>query len=261
MVDLSPALSERPGAEALICKLRNFARLSGEDRATLDRLAEHRRDFLAREDLIREGDQPSRIYVMLRGWACRYKFLEDGRRQIVAFFLPGDICDFNIFILRQMDHSIGALTDVTLAEIGRASFEKLIDAHPRITQALWWETLVTIAIQREWTVNLGQRDALERIAHLLCEVYVRLRGAGLAADGRCAFPITQSDLGDATGLSKVHVNRTLRELREEGLIRLANRELLIPDLERLRQTAVFDANYLHLEREGAHLDANDDQGG
>ncbi|TPE51644.1 Crp/Fnr family transcriptional regulator [Amaricoccus solimangrovi] len=259
MDHLSSNAPKGAGANALTCKLQQFTRLSLADRAALERVvAERRRTFLGREDISREGDKPTKIYVMLNGWACRYKFLEDGRRQIVAFFLPGDLCDLNIFILRQMDHSIGALTDVTVAEIGRDSFERLIDDHPRITQALWWEALVTIAIQREWTVNLGQRDALERIAHLLCELYVRLWSAGLATDGHCAFPVTQSDLADATGLSKVHVNRTLQELRQEGLIRLANRQLTILDLDRLKRLAVFDPNYLHLDREGAHLDANNE---
>lgn len=243
---------------ALLNKLQQFTRFSASDRESLHRLASERvRGFAAREDLSREGDKPTAIFVMLRGWACRYKFLEDGRRQILAFFLPGDLCDLNIFILRRMDHSIGALTDVTLAEIGRPQFEELMEGHPRVTQALWWDSLVTIAIQREWTMSLGQRDALERIAHLLCELYLRLKGAGFAANGRCAFPVTQADLADATGLSKVHVNRTLQELRQEGLIRLANRQLTILDLERLKQIAMFDANYLHLEGEGAHLDANE----
>lgn len=243
---------------ALIDKLQQFVRLSAHDREALHRIAAERpRNFATREDIIREGDKPTALYLMLTGWACRYKFLDDGRRQIVAFFLPGDLCDLNVFILREMDHSIGALTDVTVAEVSRASFEQMIEAHPRITQALWWEALVTIAIQREWTVNLGQRDALERTAHLLCELYLRLKSAGLAANGRCAFPVTQGDLADATGLSKVHVNRTLQELRQEGLIRLANRQLAILDPERLKHVAVFDANYLHLDREGAHLDANE----
>lgn len=243
---------------ALIRKLQHFTRLSAADREALHQAVAGRvRRFGVREDVIREGDEPTAIYVMLSGWACRYKFLEDGRRQIVAFFLPGDLCDLNIFILRRMDHSIGTLTNVTVAEVRRETFEELLEHHPRVTQALWWEALVTVAIQREWTVNLGQRDALERLAHLLCELYLRLKSSGLAEDGQCAFPITQTDLADATGLSTVHVNRTLQDLRQQGLIRLANRRLIILDLERLKQVAFFDANYLHLQREGAHLDANE----
>jgi CRP-like cAMP-binding protein len=243
---------------ALIRKLENFTRLSATDREALQHaVAERIKRFGLREDIIREGDEPTAIYMMLSGWACRYKFLEDGRRQIVAFFLPGDLCDLNVFILRRMDHSLGTLTDVTVAEVRRETFEGILGGHSRVTQALWWDTLVTVAVQREWTVNLGQRDALERLAHLLCELYLRLESAGLAGDGQCAFPITQTDLADATGLSTVHVNRTLQELRHQGLIRLADRQLVILDLERLKRVALYDANYLHLEREGTHLDANE----
>jgi CRP-like cAMP-binding protein len=129
--------------------------------------------------------------------------------------------------------------------------------HPRITQALFWDELVTVAIQREWTLNVGQRTAYERIAHLLCELYLRLRTVGLTDGTSCHFPLTQVDLADATGLTAVHVNRTLQELRRDGLIELQSKTLTIPDLNALRQVALFNDNYLHLDREGAHLDAND----
>ncbi|HEX8842043.1 MAG TPA: helix-turn-helix domain-containing protein, partial [Sphingomicrobium sp.] len=128
---------------------------------------------------------------------------------------------------------------------------------PRITQALWWHELVTTAIQREWTVNLGQRSAYERLGHLLVELYLRLKTVGRAQDGRCDFPLTQNDLADATGLTAVHVNRTLQELRRDGLIELERKQLRILDLERLKDVSMFNPNYLHLEREGRHLDANE----
>lgn len=244
-------------SDALVCRLEHFVRLSQSDKQVLSRGASERiRRFGQREDIISQGDRPTAIYVVVEGWACRYKYLEDGRRQIVAFFLPGDLCDLNVFILRQMDHSIGTLTPVRVGEISRETFDRMLEDHPRITQALWWDALVSMAIQREWTVNLGQRDALERMAHLLCELFVRLRTAGLARGNSCAFPVTQADLGDATGLSTVHVNRTLQELRSADLISLSGRTLTIHDLDRLMQVALFNPDYLHLEREGAHLDAN-----
>jgi CRP-like cAMP-binding protein len=242
---------------ALIHKLQKFTRLADSDSRMLRQIcSEQIRQIGPREDMIREGDKPTAIYVMLEGWACRYKYLDDGRRQIVGFFLPGDMCDLNVFILREMDHSIGALTNVSVAEIHRDAFETIMDAHPRVTQALWWDTLVTIAIQREWTVNLGQRNAGERIAHLLCELYIRMGCAGLARGGDCDFPLTQAELGDAAGLSTVHVNRTLQELRGASLIELSNRRLRILDFEALKRVGLFHANYLHLNHEGAHLDAN-----
>lgn len=242
---------------ALARKLEHFTRLSADDKAELGRLAGDRvRRVAAREDVIMEGDQPRFINLILEGWACRYKHLEDGRRQIISFFVPGDLCDLNVFILKQMDHSIGTITDVRLAEISRNSFEDAMLRFPRVMQALWWDSLVGAAIQREWTVGLGQRDASERIAHLICELFIRMRSVGLTDGPRCLLPLTQSELADATGLSHVHVNRTLKDLRAEGLIELERRTLTIPDLKALMQRALFNPNYLHLGREGRHLDAN-----
>src|SRR5262249_44129774 len=202
-----------------IRKLEHFVRLSQTDRAILDRAASERvRRFGPRADITREGDRPKDVHLILSGWACRYKQLEDGRRQVVSFFLPGDLCDLNIFILREMDHSIGTITPVSIADLSRDFFDEMSAGHPRIVTAFWWESLVNAAVQREWTMNLGQRTALERMAHLLCEIFFRLRLGGLTSGTSCEFPLTQADLADATGLSKVHVNRTLQELRAEGLI-------------------------------------------
>jgi CRP-like cAMP-binding protein len=127
---------------------------------------------------------------------------------------------------------------------------------PRMTQALSWHELVTAAVQREWTLNLGQRSAYERLAHLLVELYLRLATVGRAYDGRCDFPLTQNDLADATGLTSVHVNRTLQELRGDGLIELERKQLHILDLPRIMEVSMFNPNYLHLDHEGRHLDAN-----
>lgn len=245
-------------AGVLIRKLEQFTKLSTEDKAALDRAtAERIRKYEAHQDIINEGDAPRSVNLVLSGWACRYKMLEDGRRQIIAFLLPGDVCDYNAFILREMDHSVGTLTSVTLSEMSRETFEALTLNHPRITQALWWETLVYLAVQREWTVNLGQREALERVPHLLCELFIRLRSVGSTQGTSCEFPITQSDLGEATGLSAVHINRTLQDLRAANLIMLRDRTLTIPNLEDLKRASKFNPNYLHLGHEGAPFDAND----
>ena len=135
-----------------------------------------------------------------------------------------------------------------------------MDAHPRVTQALLWEQLVTVAIQRQWTLCLGRLSAFERVAHLLCELFLRLRGVGLAANGACELPVTQIDLSDATGLTPVHVNRTLQELRGAGLVRLGDKKLVIPDLRALQDAAQFNPNYLHLQRKGWQLDADEARG-
>jgi CRP-like cAMP-binding protein len=242
----------------LVRKLEHFVRLSQEDRAILKHAASERvRNFAPRIDIAREGDKPKDVHLILNGWACRYKQLEDGRRQIVSFFLPGDICDLNVFILGEMDHSIGTITSVTIADLSREFFDTISAGHPRIATAFWWESLVNSSIQREWAMSLGQRTASERMAHLLCEIFFRLRLTGLTREDSCDFPLTQSDLADATGLSKVHVNRTLQELRSAELIVLKGKALRVPNLEQLMMAGLFNANYLHMEHEGRQLDANE----
>lgn len=242
---------------ALALRLEVFTRLSQDDRAAISKVSKVSRVVPPRRDLIREGESPKHVHLMVDGWACRYKTLPDGRRQIVAFFVPGDLCDLNVYILKEMDHSIGAITRLAVADINRDDMDRLTADHPRITQALWWEALVNIAVQREWTLNIGQRTAYERIAHLLVELFMRLRSVGLTQADSCDFPLTQTDIADATGLTAVHVNRTLQELRRDGLIVLERKRLQIPNLRKLKDAAMFNPNYLHLDHEGRHLDANE----
>lgn len=243
-------------AFALAYRLKAFTRLSSDDTAAIAQLSKVARVVQPRRDLIREGETPKFVHLMVDGWACRYKTLPDGRRQIVAFFVPGDFCDLNVYILKEMDHSIGAITRLSVADISPEDMDALTTKHPRITQGLWWEALVNAAIQREWTLNIGQRTAYERIAHLLIELHLRLKTVGLTQNGSCDFPLTQTDIADATGLTAVHVNRTLQELRRDDLIVLERRQLTIPDIHRLMDAAMFNPNYLHLGHEGQHLDAN-----
>ena len=198
------------------------------------------------EELISEGDRPDKVHMILSGWLTRYKTLEDGRRQIVNFLLPGDICDAQAYLLRQMDHSISTLTPVVYAEIEPARFEELLAADKSLADAFRIEALVDAAIEREWVINIGRRVALERVAHLLCEIIERLRPVGLLDGNSCAFPVTQMDLADATGLSVVHVNRTIQELRGSDQIVLRERTLTVNDLDRLKHLAMFSPNYLHL---------------
>ena len=247
----------RPERTSVVAsKLEAFTRLSADDKAALARVSRNVRVVEPRRGLVTEGDQPRHVHLVLDGWACRYKQLPDGKRQIVAFFLPGDFCDVNVYILKEMDHSIGAITRLKAAMITPDEMSALTSERPRVTQALWWHELVTAAIQREWTLNLGQRSAYERLAHLLLELYLRLEVVGRADEGCCDFPLTQTDLADATGLTAVHVNRTLQELRKDGLIELERRQLRILDLPRMECASMFNANYLHLDHEGRHLDSN-----
>ena len=188
-------------SDVLIRKLEHYTRLSPADREACHALPRARpRRYRAKEFLVREGDRPEFIHLILGGWAGHYKYLTDGRRQIVSFFLPGDICDINIFVLREMDHFIGALSPLDFAQITRDDFEAVTLGNPWLLQGLNWDTLVSTAVQREWALNLGQRSAIERVAHLICEVFVRLRVAGLTVSNRCDWPITQVTLAEATGL-------------------------------------------------------------
>lgn len=241
---------------AVASKLEAFTKLSADDKAALAQASRNLRFVDARRDLVSEGDKPRFVHLVLEGWACRYKQLPDGKRQIVGLFVPGDFCDLNVYILKYMDHSIGAITRLKVAMISPDEMVALTAERPRVTQALWWHELVAAAVQREWTLNVGQRSAYERLAHLLIELYIRLQVVGRADNGRCDFPLTQNDLADATGLTAVHVNRTLQELRRDGLIELDRKQLQILDLERLMDVAMFNPNYLHLDHEGRHLDAN-----
>ena len=250
--------ANRPGPDSAVAsKLEAFTKLSADDRAALARITRHIRFVDARRDLVSEGHKPQFVHLVLDGWACRYKQLPDGKRQIVSLFVPGDFCDVNVHILKAMDHSIAAITRLKVAMIRPEEMAALTAERPRITQALWWHELVTAAVQFEWTLNVGQRSAYERLAHLLIELYLRLETVGRASNGRYDFPLTQNDLADATGLTAVHVNRTLQELRRDGLIELDRKQLQIVDFERLTNVAMFNPNYLHLEREGRHLNAND----
>ena len=237
-------------------KLAAFTKLSPEDQLALDRITRNTIKVDARRDVIGEGESPRHVRLILEGWGARYKALPDGKRQIVGLFVPGDFCDLNVYILKRMDHSIGAISRLRVAIISQAEMEELTSEHPRISQALLWHELVSSAIQREWLLNIGQRDAQARLAHLFLEMYFRMRTVGLTHNGRCDFPLTQSDLAEATGLTSVHVNRMLQELRREGLIELERKQLHIPDVPRLMDLAMFNADYLHLDHEGRHLDAN-----
>ena len=241
----------------LAARLAGFAPLSDSDRQAADRLlATHVRSVRPRRDFAREGEAPNAIFVILEGWAARYKTLPDGRRQIVGLLVAGDVCDLNIMVLKRRDHGLCAVTEVKVAELPPPALERLLESRAPIAQAIKAHELINASIQREWTLSLGQRTAYERIAHLMCEMYFRQRAIGLADGLSCDFPITQIDLGEATGLTAVHVNRTLQALRADGLIELRSRRLTIRDLPALMRAGLFSADYLHLEEARADAEAH-----
>lgn len=230
----------------LIAKLRHFDALGEPELSLLERAAGRVRRLGPHESLVREGDAPRVVHFLLSGYTCRYKVLGDGRRQITALLVPGDTCDLHGFLLPRMDHGVVTLSNCTVAQVARDVLVELTESRPRIARALWWSTLVDEAILREWLGNIGRRTASQRIAHLFCELLVRLQAVGLAHGDAYDFPLTQAELADAAGLSTVHVNRTLQELRAAGLITLRGKQLTIVDVERLKAMAGFDPAYLHL---------------
>lgn len=226
-------------------KLEAVGSLSDADKRLLDSVIVRSRRVKARTDLATEGDVPDEVNLILEGFACRYKILPDGRRHIMAYLVPGDFCDIHVFILKHMDHSIATLSPCKVVGIPRDKIIELTE-RPAIARALWWSALVDEATLREWLVNIGQREAPIRIAHLLCELLVRLRAVGINKGDSYSLPITQTELGDTMGLSSVHVNRSVQILREKGLITWKGDQMVITDIDGLIAYSQFNPNYLHL---------------
>jgi CRP-like cAMP-binding protein len=234
-------------ASLLIRKLERFEPWREDERhAVIDALASTSR-LHAHADFVQEGKKPDAVHVMLEGFACGYKILADGRRQIVSYCIPGDLCDIRTLLIPRMDYSVATLGPALVANLNRERLQDITRRYPRLLRAFWRVALVEQAIAREWLVNVGQRTAFARAAHLLCEFFVRLRAVGLVHDNSCEIPLTQTEIADTLALSTVHVNRTLMELRRHGLITLRDKLLTIHDLPALQAAAGFDAGYLHLE--------------
>ncbi|USI72088.1 Crp/Fnr family transcriptional regulator [Sphingomonas morindae] len=235
----------QPGGDILARRLAALAPLSEAERRMLAVDPSQRvRRTPARADIVREGDAPGDLRLLLSGWAARYKMLDDGRRQIVGLLLPGDLFDLHMTVLHELDHSIAALTDLRLVEIPHERLDQVLRGSGAIARALRRYTLMGAAIQREWLLSLGQRTAFERLGHLLCEIHIRLSMVGLTNGNACDMPMTQTEMADATGITPVHVNRTLQEMRARGLIVLKGRILEIPDLDQLKQVSLFSDAYL-----------------
>jgi CRP-like cAMP-binding protein len=203
----------------------------------------------ADKDIVREGDRPSACCLVVEGFTCRYKLTEEGKRQIFSFHTPGDIPDLQSLHLKVMDHSLKTLTPCKVSFIPHDSIAELTRRCPGVGDLLWRDTLIDAAVFREWMIGIGRRSAYTRIAHMLCEIFLRLKAVGLADGNECEFPITQAEIGDALGLSTVHVNRSLQELRGDGLIELRRGSLIILDWPGFQKAGEFDPAYLHLRRD------------
>ncbi|MBL0407513.1 Crp/Fnr family transcriptional regulator [Microvirga aerilata] len=223
--------------------------LTDDERLALENLPMQLAVLKDDQDIVREGDSPSRCCLILSGFTCTYKVTKEGKRQIMSIGIAGDIPDLQSLHLKVLDNSIGTLSTCRVGFITHDDLRNVCDRYPRITAAFWRETLIDAAIFREWMLNIGRREAYNRIAHLFCEMLVRLRAVGLAEDHACDLSITQGEFADAFGLTPVHVNRVLKQMRADGLIEITGTRLRIPDWDRLKEVGEFDPTYLHLEQQ------------
>lgn len=234
-------------AAHLIRKLDAIGHLSDQERRGIGELPMVTRVIPHGHEIVADGSVPSHCCLLIRGWACRHKTLTDGQRQILSFHIPGDIPDLQSLHLKVMDHGLTSVADCTAAFIPHEHLRNLIARLPGLGSLLWRDTLIDAAVFREWMVNMGRRTAMERASHLFCEMYVKMKAVALAGESKFPLPLTQMDLSDALGISAVHTNRTLQEIRAMGLISLRSRELRILDWEGLKALAGFDPTYLHLK--------------
>jgi CRP-like cAMP-binding protein len=230
----------------LIRKLQSTASLSDRDRADIENLPFTVRTFPGRTSIVHEGDAPGQCCLVVNGWAYRYRTLANGQRQILTFFVPGDMPDIESLHLHVMDQGLVATARTTVAFVAHRDMRALIQHNTNVAMSLWRETLIDATRCRELVIGLGRRQAVGRMAHLFCEMYVRLWTIGFTEDLRYVLPLTQAELADALGLSSVHANRSLQELRKLGLVTLQRRELIIHDWDGLAKVAEFDPAYLHI---------------
>ena len=226
-------------------KLERLSPLDQTDKALLASLPIRQEQVPRLQRLVREGDRPEQCCLLVSGYACRYKHAVDGARQIVSFHFRGDILDIQHLLLACADHSIETITPATIAWIPKQDLLRIAWERPSVGKALWRDCLVDSSIFREWVLNVGRRDAKARVAHMLCEFVARSEAVGLRTSNGFDFPLTQEQIADATGMTSVHVNRTLKSLDEDGALARNSRRFKVLDWGRLCSIAGFDPAYLH----------------
>ena len=235
-------------ANPLLLYLAKRDDLSADDIALIEKLCVPRRQFEAKSDIVAEQSTPSSSTVLMSGFAARYTILEDGRRQISAIHVPGDFVDLHSLLLRHMDHGVLALTDCETAIVPHSALKEISVERPHLTRMLWLSTVIDAAIHRRWIVTAGRLSAEGQMAHFICEMYRRLSVVGFVTDYSFRLPISQIMLSDALGLSAVHLNRTLMDLRRNGFVEWRGPEVTILDWDRLAAVGQFDDTYLSLEK-------------
>ena len=230
-------------------KLRYRHSISAEEERAIRGLVVDVRTYRRDQIVVRAGDELSESLLLLDGWLARTKDLSDGQRQVAELNLSGDFVDLHAFTLKRLDHDLLAITDCRFAIVPHERIADLIRDYPRLQEIYWFLTNLDAAIHREWTLSLGRRSALSRLAHLFCELYLRLQIVGLASNDSYDFPLTQEDLAECLGMTAVHINRSLQELRARKLIRVECKSVSILDWRGLSEVADFDPAYLYLPAE------------
>lgn len=228
-----------------INKLQAYCALTPAEVAALAKATSQPRKVSIKTDLIREGDRPGPVFVILEGWACRYKILPNGTRQVLAYLMPGDCCDLHIGLLAEMDHNIQVITPALVATVERRVMDDILDQHRTIAKAMYIAQLVDEGTMRAWITSMGRRTSTERVAHLMCELYLRARNVGLIFEPELKLPLSQVLLADSLGMTPVHINRVLKTLRLNGAMTLKRGSLHIVDPAKLAHLAGYDDNYLH----------------
>ena len=240
-------LQATPKITTLVEKLSLRDRISPEEIEALQRALEPPKTVAAGSDIVREHSRPLHSTLLISGFSARYSTLEDGARQITEINVAGDFIDLHSLLMKQMDHGVVALTECVIAEAPHSGLIDITERHPHLTRLLWLDTIIDAAIHRQWLVAMGRRSGLGHIAHLVCELYLRLQAVGQTGDMTFDLPLTQATLGDALGLSTVHVSRLISELRGEGVINWSGGRIDILDWRRLAEIAEFDPTYLRLQ--------------
>jgi CRP-like cAMP-binding protein len=234
--------------ERHLAKLRARDEISdGEEQAIRGAIGEVR-DYPADRTFVRAGEELNHSTLLLEGMLCRYKDLSEGQRQITELHVAGDYADLHSFTLKRLDHHLMTLTPCRVALVPHENLRAITEEFPHLTRVYWFATNLDAAIHREWEVSLGRRSAIARLAHLFCELHVRLGIVGLADGPEYDLNLTQGELSECLGLTSVHINRTLKELREQGLVEFRGGRVTIADLAGLRRLAEFDPSYLYLEK-------------
>ncbi|MBX4973563.1 Crp/Fnr family transcriptional regulator [Rhizobium lentis] len=235
--------------ESLLLNLGSRDLLSSQEENLLRSILVKDRQFAVGEDLVSQGSRPPFSTLLLDGFAARYKVMADGSRQITALHVAGDFVDLHAFPVKVMDHGIVALSPCHVALADHADLRAITERMPHLTRLLWLDTLVDGAIHREWIVAMGRRSKRAQIAHLVCELFMRLKVVRRTRGESFQFPLTQIEMADVLGISVVHLNKTLQALRREGVFTWENRTITIVDWERLQEIAEFDPAYLSISRE------------